>query len=497
MAPNIDKAYQWAVNTCNAPDVRYSMNYYLREGKTDGLYTYYDCSSFIYYALIAGGFPLQSGAAFTTRDMIPVLLNLGFTEISPTGTWTPGDVLWRPGHTEMVYLGGPGQGRTMGAHTDDYPGPDQVSIYPQTSYASEWVRMFRYGNGASGGYGSDIAIISAICANFKRMSNVNPSQWEGGVVGRWSDVDKGYGLGQWENTSAVPAYGYVPPMEWVYSYYIGSSTGNTIYSVGHKYAMTEIFQVGEGDIIVNDTPTTVDGYRYISEFVFYKTTTTLNDTYMYTRSVTGTPTFTVPTDCTGMRIQIGRRSADPVILEPTDCEDNVNVKIRSKNRLNNMYRWFTEQGKQMDDGDAQIDYFQNESFWLTTGTGAAWANDYPSLKTFMGDTQQDDLDILTEVFFNCWRSLSSTTDAAELAATKQEAADLFRYLSLNYNEDAEWTSRVSGITNEEALHNVIMIFNSLSAGIGGGGNKPPDTNMLNISVYKLFRKRKYVIFEKE
>ena len=149
--PDINKAYQWAINTCNTPNVGYSMNTSWREGRTINGVTYYDCSSFIYYALIAGDFPLTRVAAFTTRDMIPVLLNLGFTEKPVSGEWKAGDILWRTGHTEMVYLGGQGQGRTMGAHTDELPLDDQVSIYPQTSYASEWQRLFRYGNGATGG----------------------------------------------------------------------------------------------------------------------------------------------------------------------------------------------------------------------------------------------------------------------------------------------------------------------------------------------------------
>ena len=46
--PNINQAYSWAVNTCNAPNVGYSQAY--RNQQTIGGITYYDCSSFIWYS---------------------------------------------------------------------------------------------------------------------------------------------------------------------------------------------------------------------------------------------------------------------------------------------------------------------------------------------------------------------------------------------------------------------------------------------------------------
>ena len=49
--PDINKAYSWAIETCNAPNVGYSNAY----RQTVGGITYYDCSSFINYALLAGG----------------------------------------------------------------------------------------------------------------------------------------------------------------------------------------------------------------------------------------------------------------------------------------------------------------------------------------------------------------------------------------------------------------------------------------------------------
>ena len=66
--PDINKAYTWAIQTCNAPNIGYSQTY--RNQQTVGGVTYYDCSSFINYALLAGGFETPSYApnsnAFTT-----------------------------------------------------------------------------------------------------------------------------------------------------------------------------------------------------------------------------------------------------------------------------------------------------------------------------------------------------------------------------------------------------------------------------------------------
>ena len=485
MAPNINKAYQWAINTCNAPNIGYSQTW--RYQKTVNGVTYYDCSSFIWYALKDGDFPL-TGYAFTTRTMISILLSIGFQEYAITGEWKPGDVLWRSGHTEMVYTGGMGQGVTMGAHgdlSDGYALPDQVSIKPYTSYAYEWTRLFRYGNGATGGYGSNMAVIAAICANFKRMSNLNPAGWEGGTVGRWTDNGKGYGLGQWENLASAPTDGYVPLTDWTYDQHI-SSAGNVVVSLSHKYAMTDIIQVGAGDIINNNTPASVGNYPLILEFVYYKTTNALNDTFMQIQTVTGTSAITIPANCTGMRIQAQRQTSDPVILEPTYCEDNVKIKIRATKRLYNLHLWMTDNNYPMDDGEGQISYFQKENYWLTTGTGAAWAQDYPAIGDFLSNTTEN-LDTLTEIFFNCWRGLSSTGAASELAATKTAAADLMTFLTLHYNDpDAAWTARAAGITDDEANMNAVMIFSLLSAGIGGGGGIQPDYEVLELPKFLLY-----------
>ena len=60
--PDIQKAYNWAIGTCNAPNVGYSQAY--RNQRTVNGITYYDCSSFIWYALMAGDFQVVYMAVY-------------------------------------------------------------------------------------------------------------------------------------------------------------------------------------------------------------------------------------------------------------------------------------------------------------------------------------------------------------------------------------------------------------------------------------------------
>lgn len=207
--PDINRAYQWAINTCNAPNVGYSNDY--RNQQTVNGITYYDCSSFIWYALLEGGFDVEDayltatgksykGNAITTANERAWLIALGFVEVPLSGEWLPGDILWRDtphGHTEMVYTGGTGQGISMGAHQSGIALDKQVSINTYTGTAANWGSLWRYGGGASAGI--SIYVIAAICGNWYQESHINPGYWEGGSAQSWNVLNRGYGLGQWTN----------------------------------------------------------------------------------------------------------------------------------------------------------------------------------------------------------------------------------------------------------------------------------------------------------
>ena len=194
--PDINKAYTWAIQTCNAPKIGYSQSY--RNQQTVGGVTYYDCSSFINYALLAGGFTTPSYApkynAFTTYTMPDELTRLGFTEVDASGEILPGDVGLSSTHTEMCYSGGVGEAVFMGAHTANAPLANQVSIGSSSgdaTYKRSFPRMFRYGSGASG-YGSSVYVIAALAGNAWRESHINPTlqQLGGGA----------FGIFQWDGT---------------------------------------------------------------------------------------------------------------------------------------------------------------------------------------------------------------------------------------------------------------------------------------------------------
>lgn len=228
--PSLNTAYQWVVNACNAPNIRYSQDY--REGQTVGGYTYYDCSSLLSAGLTAGGF-FTSNPWFTTATERSYITQAGWTEVDINGQWLPGDIVWRNGHTEMVYSTGdtPGSGITMGAHSSSLPGDQQVSINSYTSDASNYTSLWRYGDGGGTDlqwiYGnrylseaemqnnayvqySDLYFkgwtlnaIAGLLGNEETESTINPGVWQNLEEGNYN---LGFGLVQW-----TPATNYT---EW-------------------------------------------------------------------------------------------------------------------------------------------------------------------------------------------------------------------------------------------------------------------------------------------
>ena len=156
--PSINGAYTWGVNCCNLPKVGYSQAY--RNQQTVSGITYYDCSSFINYALLAGGWSTPGYApnsnAFTTYDMEGVLQQLGFTRVTDS-IIKPGDIGVSDSHTEMCYKGGTGKAVFMGAHgRNGIALVNQVSIGSSSgdpNYERTFPRIWRYGDGASGEVG--------------------------------------------------------------------------------------------------------------------------------------------------------------------------------------------------------------------------------------------------------------------------------------------------------------------------------------------------------
>lgn len=232
--PNLNGAYNWAIQKCNEQNIGYSQAY--RNQQTVNGITYYDCSSFINYALLAGGWSTPQYApnnnAFTTYTQASVLTSLGWEEVSATGEYKPGDIGLSDSHTEMCYTGGQGSGVFMGAHTDEAPLADQVSI---NNFTQSFPRLFRFGGGGASSYSA--YVVAAICGNFWQESGINPGIWEGLQEESFTSLNHGYGLGQWTNTGGDTHGRLYKMAQWVldsgYEVYDGDGQAN--YLIAENY----------------------------------------------------------------------------------------------------------------------------------------------------------------------------------------------------------------------------------------------------------------------
>ena len=226
---DIQTAFNYCVQACNDPYIGYSQGPRRTTIKLGVTYnTYCDCSSLMSWCLTNAGY-FAVNPWFTTRSMQAKLLNLGFTEMSAkTNAWQAGDILWRTGHTEMVYSASGTGGRTMGAHNAraGTAFADQVSIHTRKDYGSEWTYLYRapgagpvptdiswhqandyYDPLSDEQYDNAILIhaylqnegftdaaIAGILGNFQRESTINPGIWQSLNQG---NLNGGYGLAQW------------------------------------------------------------------------------------------------------------------------------------------------------------------------------------------------------------------------------------------------------------------------------------------------------------
>ena len=165
---SLNGMYEWAVNVCNAPNVEYWQSPSRRNMREiDGI-TFFDCSSFVFFAVWLGGgydigqlgyptdlegYKTKEGAdgynAWTTGTMPYKLPKIGFTRLNPVEyLWLPGDILvWHnsktgEGHTEICYAS---PSRTMGAHTRKNKTPEEmVSINSYNTSTDYYQDLWRY-----------------------------------------------------------------------------------------------------------------------------------------------------------------------------------------------------------------------------------------------------------------------------------------------------------------------------------------------------------------
>lgn len=213
---NMSEFFNWCVATCNAPNTGYSQKY--RRGQTVNGITYYDCSSFVSAGLTYAGF-FTTNPWFTTHDERQRLQSIGFLQMDARRVpWKKGDILWRTGHTEVVYRATDNGGITMGAHTDGIPLVDQVSINKSSTNKSAWNYLYRCEQSVRNWIGKNAYLnelekqnnaicflgdmsayefcyesIVAMLGNIEQESGINPGIYNNLKPG----VHSAYGLVQW------------------------------------------------------------------------------------------------------------------------------------------------------------------------------------------------------------------------------------------------------------------------------------------------------------
>lgn len=133
---------QWAVDRAADPYVAYSQTY--RNYRTINGITYFDCSSFVFFAMWLGGGLDVSQFGYSTdlqayRDGnayspalsgdLAIFRAIGCQQVSlDPANWQPGDFLVKTRtHIEMCYSLSPLQ--QVGARTDSLPPADQVAVH--------------------------------------------------------------------------------------------------------------------------------------------------------------------------------------------------------------------------------------------------------------------------------------------------------------------------------------------------------------------------------
>lgn len=146
MSNKIERAVSWALSI--AADNSHGYDQTNRWGPD------YDCSSLVITAYEKAGVPVKTNGASYTGNMVEVFKNTGFIDVTSkvnldTGVGLiKGDVLWKSGHTEMVYA--PGyivgasineNGTTTGGEVGDQTGKE---IRTRNYYNYPWTTVLRY-----------------------------------------------------------------------------------------------------------------------------------------------------------------------------------------------------------------------------------------------------------------------------------------------------------------------------------------------------------------
>lgn len=403
--PSIDKAYKWAITWCNKAKVGYSQTY--RNKQTVRGITYFDCSSFINYALIAGGFKTPDYApnhnAFTTVTMGNALISLGFKQYSTSSSfvWKAGDIGVDAGaHTEMCYKGGTGKAIFMGAHTSHVVLANQVSIGSSNgnaSYTRTFNTCYRYKEDGAKDDGFSMYVVAAMCGNFWQESGVNP--------GVWQNLDEPA-----TETTAEKAWDSTK----VYR------KDNKVSYRGHNYTCKKTTTAGT-------RPTNNEYWSDNGAFKVYDKWKSLSHGF-------GLGQWT-------------------------------NTGEDRNGRLYKLHEYSQSHGG---DGsmEAQVSYITYENTWHKS-TSYQQSIPYDSLSQFLQSTSED-LDELTKSWYYCWEGVDDGT-LSKRQSYAQQVLDYFQ--EHEGDDSTDYVSANSYITVEQTLQNCLAILNLLGGVIIKGGTK--------------------------
>lgn len=120
----------------------------------------------------------------------------------------------------------------------------------------------------------------------------------------------------------------VPTITWNLGKLISSSGA---VSNSNYYALTPKIPCSGGDTFINDTPSTDANNTYFVMYICtYKTTTTLNDTFVERKGFMANRRVTVDDDITGVRFCFGRASSSGVQITSTDISTYVSIEYYTK-----------------------------------------------------------------------------------------------------------------------------------------------------------------------
>ncbi len=211
---SIEAMLEWGVKICN--DDRYLYGGARNSYASGGFY--FDCSSFVNFAINAGGWETPGYApingAFYTGNMGDELVRLGFTAYASNKIteYLPGDIgvnhSSESQHTEIFYkYDDDGNALWMGAHGQNgYYATNKAAQVSIKARNSGFNTIYRWEDGVepSGYTVTNYYVLAAMCGNFQAESFICPNTWESGIVMYWDYEYEytsrgGYGLGQWTN----------------------------------------------------------------------------------------------------------------------------------------------------------------------------------------------------------------------------------------------------------------------------------------------------------